>query len=338
MLAPTADAAGSGSTAATGATGLSGPASPTTTGVSSTSVNGATVPSPTTTSASSTSASAPAPSSTGSGGSGGASLAGNGAIAANPTVSSSADGFSLQSHASGLTAHRLTFTGDAPVSDAGDKIELQRELAGAPDVTAWINTAQATIAVSGSFTVGWLAGQSGRFEVRAILAGQALAQPVVEPVTTATTATTATPPTTATTGATGVAAVPSANTSTTDTTTPAASAASGSSPPTVTVTVFKSDVATYYGAGLYGRHTACGEVLRKTTMGVANKTLRCGTEVNIYYNDREITVPVIDRGPYAKGVNWDLTTAAAGAIGMLRIGRATVGTLTNGALTVGSGI
>jgi rare lipoprotein A (peptidoglycan hydrolase) len=51
-------------------------------------------------------------------------------------------------------------------------------------------------------------------------------------------------------------------------------------------------------------------------MGVAHKTLPCGTMVAVYLDGRTLEVPVIDRGPYAKGVALDLTWAAAQAIGM----------------------
>jgi rare lipoprotein A len=91
-------------------------------------------------------------------------------------------------------------------------------------------------------------------------------------------------------------------------------------PPAVTVTVYRRSLATLYGPGLYGQRTACGEILRRRTLGVANRTLPCGTEISIYYDGRSITVPVIDRGPYAHGANWDLTMATARALGMLGTG------------------
>ncbi len=81
-------------------------------------------------------------------------------------------------------------------------------------------------------------------------------------------------------------------------------------------TVFRYAVATWYGPGFFGSTTACGEVLHQNTQGVANRTLPCGTRVDIYYHGRTITVPVIDRGPYANGADWDLTEATASAIGM----------------------
>ena len=82
------------------------------------------------------------------------------------------------------------------------------------------------------------------------------------------------------------------------------------------VTVYLPALATLYGPGFYGRRTACGVVLRRKTVGVAHRWLRCGTPVAIYYQGRTLVVPVIDRGPYANGANWDLTMSAGNALGM----------------------
>jgi rare lipoprotein A (peptidoglycan hydrolase) len=95
--------------------------------------------------------------------------------------------------------------------------------------------------------------------------------------------------------------------------------------PPVQVTIYKPSVSTWYGRGWEGRKTACGQTLSPGLMGVAHKTLPCGTKVSFLYNGRSITVPVIDRGPYTEGVSWDLTTAAADALGFLATGRGTVG-------------
>jgi rare lipoprotein A (peptidoglycan hydrolase) len=38
--------------------------------------------------------------------------------------------------------------------------------------------------------------------------------------------------------------------------------------------------------------------------------------VQVYYNGQVLTVPVIDRGPYAHNANWDLTMATGRALGM----------------------
>jgi hypothetical protein len=74
--------------------------------------------------------------------------------------------------------------------------------------------------------------------------------------------------------------------------------------------VYRSDLATWYGPGFYGNRTACGKVLGYDTLGVAHRTLPCGTKVAIMYRGRSVTVTVIDRGPYARS-NWDLTRATA---------------------------
>ncbi len=71
-------------------------------------------------------------------------------------------------------------------------------------------------------------------------------------------------------------------------------------------------LATWFGPGLFGRHTACGQLLTKQLLGVANRTLPCGTLVDFSYRGRQVTVPVVDRGPYSSiGADWDLTQDAA---------------------------
>lgn len=74
--------------------------------------------------------------------------------------------------------------------------------------------------------------------------------------------------------------------------------------------VYRSDLATWYGPGFYGNRTACGKTLGYSTLGVAHRTLPCGTKVAIMYRGRTVTVSVIDRGPYARS-NWDLTRETA---------------------------
>jgi rare lipoprotein A len=97
-----------------------------------------------------------------------------------------------------------------------------------------------------------------------------------------------------------------------------ASAVPAADPPTAnfTVQVFSSSTATIYGPGLWGHRTACGEQLHRTTLGVASRTAKCGTEVAVYYRGSEIVVPVIDRGPYRSRAHWDLTEATAVALGV----------------------
>jgi rare lipoprotein A (peptidoglycan hydrolase) len=83
--------------------------------------------------------------------------------------------------------------------------------------------------------------------------------------------------------------------------------------------------ASWYGPGLWGRSTACGVVLRPTTVGVAHKTLPCGTMVRFVYLGRTVTAPVIDRGPYVRGRAWDLTAATSEALGFESAGVGRVG-------------
>ncbi len=72
--------------------------------------------------------------------------------------------------------------------------------------------------------------------------------------------------------------------------------------------------ATWYGPGLYGRRTACGQLLGPNTLGVAHRSLPCGTTVKFAFHGRSIVTQVIDRGPYSQGNSWDLTQAAARAL------------------------
>jgi hypothetical protein len=70
----------------------------------------------------------------------------------------------------------------------------------------------------------------------------------------------------------------------------------------------------------YGKPIACGGLLAVPQLGVANKTLPCGTMVTFVYGNRAIRVPVIDRGPYIAGREWDLTGATAEALGFPGLG------------------
>jgi hypothetical protein len=71
----------------------------------------------------------------------------------------------------------------------------------------------------------------------------------------------------------------------------------------------------FYGpGGFYGRRTACGQVLTTRLVGVASRTLPCGTKVRFRYRNpydgktREIVAPVVDWGPARwTGNNFDLT-------------------------------
>jgi rare lipoprotein A (peptidoglycan hydrolase) len=65
----------------------------------------------------------------------------------------------------------------------------------------------------------------------------------------------------------------------------------------------------WYGPGFYGKRTACGLAMTTTLIGVAHRSLPCGTKVTFKNpaNGRIVTAPVVDRGPYVSGRQWDLT-------------------------------
>jgi rare lipoprotein A (peptidoglycan hydrolase) len=96
--------------------------------------------------------------------------------------------------------------------------------------------------------------------------------------------------------------------------------------------IHKANIATWFGPGLYGKTTACGQMLTPAVVGVANRTLPCGTLVRIGYRGRAVTVPVLDRGPYAHRADWDLTAGAAAALNItetVRVSARVVGSTPN---------
>jgi len=83
----------------------------------------------------------------------------------------------------------------------------------------------------------------------------------------------------------------------------------------------RSAGATWYGPGLYGNHTACGQTLLPGTVGVAHKTLPCGTAIKFVYHGRALVTRVIDRGPYSVGNAFDLTNGARRVLGFEGVGQ-----------------
>lgn len=81
------------------------------------------------------------------------------------------------------------------------------------------------------------------------------------------------------------------------------------------VTAYRHAEASYYGPGLYGGGMACGGTLTPGTLGVAHKSLPCGARVKLLYRGRRVTVPVVDRGPYIAGREYDLTAATKARLG-----------------------
>ena len=107
----------------------------------------------------------------------------------------------------------------------------------------------------------------------------------------------------------------------------------GTAPAPSPAKVHPSGVATWFGPGFYGKKTACGQTMTPAVIGVANRTLPCGTLVKVSYAGHALVIPVLDRGPYGhNGADWDLTAGAATALGIsetVRIGTRVVGSTTN---------
>lgn len=204
-------------------------------------------------------------------------------------VNASGDGITLTVAASGTLGHPLTISGEAPTDEAGAVIEIEAARAGHAN---WTEAATATIAASGAFAAEWTPSTSAQVALRAVLTGDGSASS----------------------GASGLDGG-------------SASTAAGSAVTSaLTIPIFKNARATIYGPGFWGHHTACGQRLTKATLGVASRTLKCGTPVAVYFRGRELTVPVIDRGPFANHASWDLTLATARALGIRQT--VTIGTLT----------
>ena len=84
--------------------------------------------------------------------------------------------------------------------------------------------------------------------------------------------------------------------------------------------VYRRAQVSWYGPGLYGGHLGCGGTLTPGTLGVANKTLPCGTKVTLRHGGRTVRVPVVDRGPYSGGREFDLTAATKDRLGFSGVG------------------
>lgn len=80
-------------------------------------------------------------------------------------------------------------------------------------------------------------------------------------------------------------------------------------------TVYRPAQASWYGPGFYGNRTACGQTLTTGTVGVAHKTMPCGTKLKLRYGNNTVKVKVIDRGPYHGNREFDLTGATKQKLG-----------------------
>lgn len=88
-----------------------------------------------------------------------------------------------------------------------------------------------------------------------------------------------------------------------------------------TVRAMRPALASWYGPGLYGQRTACGQTLTAGLRGVAHKSLPCGTRIALRYRGRSTTAVVVDRGPFSGAREFDLTSATARALGFGAVGR-----------------
>lgn len=211
-------------------------------------------------------------------------------------LSASGNGITIQTRSSTLLRRGLRISGVIAGARQGTVVEIQRR--GRATHWRWAPTARAPVAAGGVFTAFWRAGQIGQFQIRAV-------HPLVVDARTRRALRTATR-----------RSRRRPRRSALDRRARRSDRLGVTASPALEVIVYQPGFATLYGPGLYGNRTACGERLRPTTIGVANRTLPCGTEVSIDYRGRALVVPVIDRGPYANGADWDLTIATARALGM----------------------
>ena len=84
---------------------------------------------------------------------------------------------------------------------------------------------------------------------------------------------------------------------------------------------FRPALASWYGPGLYGNKLGCGGTLTPGTVGVAHKSLPCGTRVVLRKGSRVVPARVIDRGPYVGAREFDLTEATKQRLGFGQVGR-----------------
>lgn len=74
---------------------------------------------------------------------------------------------------------------------------------------------------------------------------------------------------------------------------------------------WKRALASWYSPADSGGAFACTGVRYDdySTLGVAHKTLPCGTKVRFLHRHKKVTVRVIDRGPFVAGREFDLLVA-----------------------------
>lgn len=85
---------------------------------------------------------------------------------------------------------------------------------------------------------------------------------------------------------------------------------------------WKTATASTYGTGdgLMGSACSDGSKVTETSMGVAHKTLKLGTKIQLIYGDKVVEATVHDRGPYVEGREIDLQPAVSRALGFSGVG------------------
>jgi rare lipoprotein A (peptidoglycan hydrolase) len=80
----------------------------------------------------------------------------------------------------------------------------------------------------------------------------------------------------------------------------------------------------WYGPGFFENRLPCWQWLAANglpiqflpdTWGVAHKSLPCGTMITLSHGPNTVTVPVVDRGPYIAGREFDLSPRVKAALG-----------------------
>jgi rare lipoprotein A len=77
-------------------------------------------------------------------------------------------------------------------------------------------------------------------------------------------------------------------------------------------------MASYYGGRFHGRRTASGARFDANGLTAAHRSLPFGTRVRVTHvgNGRSVVVRITDRGPFVGGRIIDLSSGAAGVLGM----------------------
>jgi rare lipoprotein A len=81
-------------------------------------------------------------------------------------------------------------------------------------------------------------------------------------------------------------------------------------------------VASYYARSFHGEETASGETFNQNELVAAHKTLPFGTRVKVTNldNGKQVTVRIVDRGPFEQGRIIDLSRVAAARLDLLEDG------------------